>query len=347
MCDGSVQDGAQKGIALADAPSWAAGGRLMPQSAMHAMTAPTSIPYAPGTKVVAPSNEPAPNAPSIPQSPLKPAMNFEGSGAVGQPFQVGDTTVYSPLGNGGIGLQNFQVPNAPAQIPGQAGQFQPVGQPMGNGDQSITTGGANPVTFQKAAAIQSALPQVQSTNGTPPSSISTPNTSQSPTQPNPSANQSLAPHDQALDKGLDFTFQELEGPERTREHNGRISVYGIGSDPGEPIPKNKAEAKQFFVERYINNNSQRMKIMNQLNTPQDVNAYAQYVINAQGKADQFSNKYQGNIGGDEWRNALFHHQAMHYNNLANTNPQKFGGDLPGWVARIRQSRNFNPTGDNT
>jgi hypothetical protein len=342
MCDGpdgSVKQGSQKGIALADAPSWAAGSRLMPQSAMHAMAVP--VPYAPGTKVIAPTTQS--NATQGQQaSPFDNGMSFQQAGDIGQPIQTENTTIYSPLGNGGIGLQNTQVPSAPAPIPGQTGQFQPDSTPTQDPTQSVTTQGANPVTFQNAQKIQSALPQVQAPTSTTPTSNSSPSVSQAPSQLNPNATPAMT-HDQALAQGLHYTLGTLEGGKPYREHNGRISVYGIGSDPDEPTPKNEQDATEIFTNKYINHAPQRADIMSQLNTPQDVNAYAQYVINAPAKADQFTNSYEGQVGGDQWRNSLLNHQALYYNRLVSQNPKKFSGDLPGWVARIKQSRSYNPT----
>lgn len=353
---GATQSGAQRGIALSSAPSWAAGDRLMPQSMMQAMA--VAQPYTPGVTVVSPSvpstPQDQPQVASIPQSPLtlNPGMSFHNSGAVGQPFQTDNTTVYSPQGNAGVSLQNTQIPTMPSAD--QMGQFQPSSQASNTGVESGevaidnpkgtiagTTQGQNPMSFQMASHIQSLLPQVQSDQSGAPASNASVNVAQSPSQTNPTSDSQLSTHDQALYPGLSKTF-DFEGPEVTHEPNGTVTVYGIGASPGEPIPKTKDQAIQFFTQKYINDVPARSAIMGQLNDPRDVNAYAQYVVNAPAKADAFNNNWRGQIGGDEWRNAMLNTQVKHYYNLVQNNPQKYGKYLDGWMNRVNQSRNWNP-----
>lgn len=350
---GAPQSGAQRGIALSSAPNWAAGDRLMPQSMMQAMA--VAQPYTPGVTVVSPSVQSTPQdqpqVASIPQSPLtlNPGMSFKNSGMVGQPFQTDNTTVYSPQGNG---INNSPMPTMPSAD--QMGQFQPSSQASNTGVESGevaidnpkgtiagNTQGQSPTSFQLASHIQSLLPQVQSGQSGAPASNASVNVAQAPSQSNPTSNYQMSTHDQALYPGLNKTF-DFEGPELTREPNGTTSVWGIGASPGEPIPKTKDQAKQYFVQHYINNNPARSEIMNQLNTPQDVNAYAQYVINAPKKVDAFNENWRGQFGGDEWRNAMLNTQARHYNNLVTSDPKKWGQYMDGWTDRINQSRNWNP-----
>jgi hypothetical protein len=58
--------------------------------------------------------------------------------------------------------------------------------------------------------------------------------------------------------------------------------------------------------------------------------------------DAFNENWRGQVGGDEWRNAMLNTQARHYNNLVTSNPKKWGQYMDGWTDRINQSRNWNP-----
>lgn len=345
MGDGPTQAGAQKGIALADGPSWSSGDRLMPQSMMKGMSVPTSIPTAPGTKVIAPDAAPMPKVasqtPSIPQSPLlNQDINFQHSGDIGQPIQSGDTTVYSPQGNAGIGLQNSQVPTSQAPIVGQTGQFQSGAQAVQNPDQSTMTQGSNPVSFANASKIESLLPQVQSGQSGAPASNATPNTAQSPSQPNPSMNAV-----QANDKALTDVMNNLEGPELSNEPHGRKSRYGIGAVGNETVPKDLNDAKQQYNQYYIDNNPQRQAIVNQLTDPRDLYAYHQGLLIQSGNTDKFTDNWDGPVGGDAWRNALYNNQAANLNRLAQK--PAFAQNADGWNKRTKRARNYNPSGDNT
>lgn len=347
---GATQPGAQRGIALSSSPSWAAGDRLMPQSMMQAMA--VAQPYTPGVTVVSPSVQSMPQdqqqVPSIPQSPLNLGTGMSFSA----PLQTNNTMINSPQGNG---INNSPMPTMPSAD--QMGQFQPSSQASNTGIESGevavdnpkgtvagTTQGQSPTSFQLASHIQSLLPQVQSGQSGAPASNASVNVAQSPSQPNPNTNSNQQPisQDDAHDMGLHYTLAVLEGAKPYLEHSGRYSVYGIGSDSDESTPKSEDDAKQMFLNKYINSQPQRLAIWNQLQTPQDANAYAQYVINAPAKADAFNNNWRGDVGGDEWRNAMLNTQVKHYYNLVSSNPKKFGGDLDGWMARVNQSRNWNP-----
>jgi hypothetical protein len=264
---GAMQSGAQRGIALSSAPSWAAGDRLMPQSMMQAMA--VAQPYTPGVTVVSPSVQSTPQdqpqVPSIPQSPL----NFGTGMSFSAPLQTNNTMINSPQGNG---INNSPMPMMPSAD--QMGQFQPSSQASNTGIESGevavdnpkgtvagTTQGQSPTSFQLASHIQSLLPQVQSGQSGAPASNASVNVAQAPSQSNPVAPTQMS-HDQALEQGLEKTFS-FEGPELTQEPNGTNSVWGIGASPGEPIPKTKDQAKQYFVQHYINNNPARSEIMNQ------------------------------------------------------------------------------------
>lgn len=316
---GATQQGAQKGITLAGSPSWAAGDRLMPQSMMQAMAVPTSIPSAPGTQVIAP---PAPQTESqtpvasIPQSPLYSSMQ---------------------------GFNNEDIPLSNGSSIGSRPIIQNMSSPISAGEVTID----NP-NFQQANAIQNLLPQVQSAQNGAPASNATPNTAQSPSQPNPVAspqasNQNQVPtSDQNLDQASKWVLNELEGSELTKEKNGRYSRFGIGSDPDEPLPENVDQAQQFVFKKYINQHPDRASYLSQLTDPKDQAAYLQGLILNPKPIDNFTQGYPGQIGGQEWRNAMLNTQSKFLYSLAQSNPQKYGGDLHGWLNRINKVRNWNP-----
>lgn len=351
---GATQPGAQRGITLAGAPSWAAGDRLMPQSMMQAMA--VAQPYTPGVTVVSPSVQSTPQdqpqVPSIPQSPLNLGTGMSFSA----PLQTNNTMINSPQGNG---INNSPVPSMPSAD--QMGQFQPSSQASNTGIESGevavdnpkgtvagVTQGQNPTSFQLASHIQSLLPQVQSDHSGAPASNASVNVAQAPSQSNPVAspqasNQNQVPtSDQNLDQASKWVLNELEGSELTLEKNGRYSRWGIGSDPDEPLPKNVNDAQQFLFQKYINQNPDRQAILSQLSDPRDQAAYLQGILLNPKPIDNFVQGYPGQVGGQEWRNSMLNTQAKFLYSLAQSNPQKYGGSLHGWLNRINEVRNWNP-----
>lgn len=140
--------------------------------------------------------------------------------------------------------------------------------------------------------------------------------------------------DANLDTALNFVTGELEGSAPTREHNGRISRWGVGSDADEPTPSNQQQAKQFIVQKYINQYPQRAAYLAKLNTPKDQAAYIQGLLLNPAPIDGFATNYQGQVGGDAWREALLTHQAQFLHSIH--------GPHAGWDNRLAAVRGWSP-----